>query len=252
MLHLVFEGPDGSGKSTMAAMLAAELKKAGADVHTLHQPGCNKVASQIRKVFKGQWGKPCKMAQFHLAVADHCEYIYELEKIRQLDISQPDKVHVLIQDRHSGVSGWAYQVVGSGVDASTWKQVYCSPSMQPLHTPDYIFLYLPTINTVLKRIAKRGEKRDHFEQTEFLKRVIKGYYQVPHEGPFSKDKYIISSAKGSIEAEYKKVISDLHDALVDSAETPDKQALRELTGKLNIAYNLGYRHELPKIKVAKK
>lgn len=251
MLHLVFEGPDGSGKSTMAAMLAVELKRAGFVVHTLHQPGCNKVASRIRKVFKGQWGKPCKMAQFHLAIADHFEFIEELNKIKEIARQDLDHPHVVIQDRHSAVSGWAYQVCGSGVDPQLWRNVYSVPSLAPLHTPDYIFLYLPELATILKRIRKRGEKRDHFEQTEFLKKVIHGYFQVPHEGPFASTKYIISSAKGSIADEYKRVIMELAERFT-ADEVYENNPFRVTFNKLNVAYHMSHPLALPKIKVKPK
>jgi thymidylate kinase len=230
MFHIVFEGPDGSGKSTMASMLAADLKRSKICVHRVHQPGCDKIGSQIRKVFKGEWGKPAPLSQFYLAVAEHYQFCDVLSHLRELDISEHDKLHVCIQDRHSGVSGFAYQVHGTGIDAGLWKSIYCSDDLRPLHTPDLIVLYLPQLATVLKRIKKRGEKRDHFEQTEFLKKVIHGYHLVPHHGPFNSDRYIIVTGEGSIQAEYRRLINELSERTRDGL-------LGRVIARLNTEYH---------------
>jgi len=47
---LVLDGPDGSGKSTQIAMLAAALTEAGADVETVRDPGGTLVGDRIREI----------------------------------------------------------------------------------------------------------------------------------------------------------------------------------------------------------
>lgn len=49
-MFITFEGPDGSGKTTQARMLADRLRGAGCDVLTTREPGGTAVAEKIRQI----------------------------------------------------------------------------------------------------------------------------------------------------------------------------------------------------------
>jgi len=210
LLHVVFEGPDGSGKSTMAERFAKDLISVGGIVNRIHQPGCNPIGMEIRKIFKGSAGKPCQMASFYLALAEHYEYLNEIKKFITIEDTKKD-IHYLIQDRHSAVSGWAYQVAASGVPEKLWAREYCEAHKAAfgLYDPDFICLLVPKLSTILQRIKKRGESTDHFEKKEFLKKVIAGYKSVPEKGIFYDDMYITSSGEATPNQEYRKFLTRL-------------------------------------------
>jgi thymidylate kinase len=47
---IVLDGPDGSGKSTQLALLAEHLRRGGAAVEAVHDPGTTAVGEKIRAI----------------------------------------------------------------------------------------------------------------------------------------------------------------------------------------------------------
>jgi thymidylate kinase len=194
------------------------------------------VGTAIRRVFKGEFGKPSKEASFYLAAAEHNEFLNELKKIHTAYAFDVDHIHVLIQDRHSAVSGWAYQVCGSGVDKDLWRRVYSDYRNWPYpQDPDCIVLYYPSLATIMNRIKSRGEPSDHFEQQEFLAKVVKGYETVGVAGVLPSHLYIHESGESSLEVEYKTLIHDLAGYLEERVQHIDgeRQELQLLFSKLD-------------------
>jgi len=175
MFHVVFEGPDGSGKTTQAQLYAKKMRKLGWKVIELHQPGSTAVGQALRKVAKGEYGVPVKQAQFYITVAEHCEFLEYLCMLYKK--YKKNKKVCIVQDRHSAVSGWVYQVCGNNTDRDEWLSIYSRLSTQYADvTPNCIFIMLPqSFDTIIRRMKSRRTKRDHYEQTNFLKLVYAGY-----------------------------------------------------------------------------
>ncbi|MCV6586446.1 MAG: dTMP kinase [Marinibacterium sp.] len=76
-LFVTFEGIDGSGKSTQARMLAADLRAAGHDVVLTREPGGSPGAEDIRRlVLEGdpdRWSAETEILLFTAARRDHLE-----------------------------------------------------------------------------------------------------------------------------------------------------------------------------------
>ena len=76
-LFISFEGIDGSGKSTQARLLAAELKRQGFEVVLTREPGGSKGAEEIRAlVLQGEpdrWSAETELLLFTAARRDHLE-----------------------------------------------------------------------------------------------------------------------------------------------------------------------------------
>ena len=76
-LFITFEGIDGSGKSTQARLLAADLRDAGHDVVLTREPGGSAGAEEIRRlVLEGdpdRWSPETELLLFTAARRDHLE-----------------------------------------------------------------------------------------------------------------------------------------------------------------------------------
>jgi dTMP kinase len=76
-LFISFEGIDGSGKSTQAALPAARLRDAGRDVVLTREPGGSEGAEEIRRLLvegdPGRWSPETEILLFTAARRDHLE-----------------------------------------------------------------------------------------------------------------------------------------------------------------------------------
>ena len=74
-----FEGPDGAGKSTQAARLAAHLGARGHEVIETREPGGSPGAEEIRRLLvegePGRWSPETEMLLFTAARRDHLERV---------------------------------------------------------------------------------------------------------------------------------------------------------------------------------
>lgn len=74
---ITFEGIDGSGKSTQARLLAADLERTGADVVLTREPGGSPGAEEIRRLLvegaPDRWSGETEILLFTAARRDHLE-----------------------------------------------------------------------------------------------------------------------------------------------------------------------------------
>jgi len=219
-MYIVFEGPDGSGKSTIKEMVVGRIKsdwknfeKQGVtEWHDFHQPGSTELGEQLRTLCKDKALKASGESQFYMTVADHYQFVYEhIAPVKNILHAQSC---LFLQDRHSAISGYAYQVAGNDV---AWIKYYEAHNQLlvdfPESEPDLVLLFQPKLKTILKRIKGRGGKVDRYEGEGFLKKVISGYKQVPAEGIFDHSRYVIIPSDGTIAQQYKYVREAIKDTL---------------------------------------
>jgi dTMP kinase len=211
-MYVVFEGPDGSGKSTMLKMVEEELKSRMWFPPVFHQPGSTVLGEELRRLCKDKDMKACGESQLYMTVADHYQFV--TEHITDASTYLHDKNSVFLQDRHSAISGYAYQVVGNGVDYIKYYDAHSQLLNQfPESEPDIVLLCQPTLGTILKRIAKRGQKTDRYEGEAFLKKVLRGYKEVPEKGIFDKKRYVRIPSDCGVKEQYKHIQKALQKAL---------------------------------------
>ena len=146
---IAFEGIDGSGKSTQAKLLAAELQRRGREVTLTKEPTDGVFGAKLRASFTE--GRLSPQEELDLFVADRREHVSEL-------IAPALKRNAtVIVDRYY-YSTVAYQGA-RGLDAQRVLEV--NRSFAP--TPDVVFLVDIDPQVALERISKRAGGHDLLE-----------------------------------------------------------------------------------------
>ena len=107
-VFIAFEGGEGAGKSTQAAILEAELRRRGHRTMLVHEPGSTPMGDYLRQFLIG--GEPVSPpAELLLFEASRAQLM--AERIRpELDVGS-----IIVADRFAG-STVAYQGYGRGID----------------------------------------------------------------------------------------------------------------------------------------
>lgn len=171
---IVFEGLDGSGKTSQASKLNQYLKDKGIEAFLTSEP----YTKDISKVIRGRLrsGETDRNVLTHLFLADRAEHVRNIEEMLE------DGVWI-ISDRY-WFSNYAYQ----GVDM---KHPYSIIEMnKDFLKPDYLFYIDTDVDVCMERIGRRKNKKDTFERKEFLEKVREEYeslwdiyYHPVHEFP---------------------------------------------------------------------
>src|SRR4051812_35549727 len=105
---IVFEGPEGAGKSTQIRRLAERLNAAGVACVTLRGPGGKPVGDSIRSIVLAREGEIAPAAEALLFIASRAELI--AREVRPA----LEKGSIVILDRFF-LSTYAYQIYGRGL-----------------------------------------------------------------------------------------------------------------------------------------
>jgi dTMP kinase len=146
----VFEGVDGSGKSTQAKMFADFLRLRGRDVVEVRDPGSTNVAEQIRTIIKDKNNRNISHKTQML--------LFEAARAEMVDnIIRPalKEGKTVVCDRFTD-STLVYQSVMNGLDEEDLEKFndYVSNGVSPTLT----FYFLSDYETFKTRVLSRGEK----------------------------------------------------------------------------------------------
>ncbi len=203
----VFEGVDGSGKSTRSQIAVNYLESLGLKVLFLAEPVKNVVGDAIRKIVGQSEEKLPLLAQAFLFSANRA-YAYET-------IIRPalEDGTWIVMDR-SWLSTISYQGYGEGFgDKSLLKALDTITQIAIKETFfDFCVICDISVSTALDRINLRGNKKDYFEKqnSEYLDRVRQGYLDALERYSYLKF-YILNTennTKGDVEI-MKSEIMDL-------------------------------------------
>ena len=162
---IVFEGGDGSGKSTQARSLLRRMRRRGVKVLRTHEPGGTPLGQYLRRLLKsGDAMTP--MSELML---------FEAARAQLVDtVIKPflDQGGVVIADRFTS-STMAYQGYGRGLDRELIERLNreAAGGLEPDLT---VLLDLP-VETALAR--KRNGKEDNFDgaPVDFHRKIRRGY-----------------------------------------------------------------------------
>ena len=192
---IVFEGVDGSGKSTQLALLAETMRAAGREVVETGEP------------YDCEWGRKIRqMARSGQGVApeQELEWFLEQRRMHVRDLVGPSLAagRVVLSDRYF-LSTVAYQGA-RGLDAETLL-AECEAEF-PI--PDLVLLLEIDAGSGLRRVAERGGPREPaFEEGAFLQRVAAVFHGLDRD-------YIARiAADGEIAAVRQRVLSEVRQRL---------------------------------------
>jgi dTMP kinase len=161
---LVIEGPEGAGKSTLAAALAARFRAGGADPLQVREPGGTAVAERIRAVLLDPAHPIEAVSELFLFLAARTDLVARVIR------PALDAGRVVLADRFQ-LSTEAYQCGGRGLDRSLFRQANraATGGLEPDLT---LVLDLPP-DQGLARIRASGQALDRIERAgpEFHARV---------------------------------------------------------------------------------
>ncbi|MFQ6860319.1 MAG: dTMP kinase [Beduini sp.] len=199
-LFITFEGPDGSGKTTIAALVAEALKNKGIDVVLTREPGGIEIAEQIRKIILDPKNTAMdERTEALLYAAARRQHL--IEKV--LPALKENKI--VICDRFVD-SSLVYQGVGRGIgiDKVYEMNLFAIEGIMPDFT---IFFDIdPKLGLErTKKDDKRTLDRLDLEDLTFHQKVYDGYMEVVER---FKERIICIDASKSIE-EVKNNVMDL-------------------------------------------
>ena len=159
-LFIVFEGPDGAGTTTHAALLAERLKREGREVLLTAEPTDGQYGSKARALLREKSAPESKEIQ-ELFALDRKEHIETVIK-PALDAGK-----IVICDRYIPSTLVYGEVQNFGLE---WLKSLNKNFIQP----DCTFLLLPPFSVGAKRLERR-KTRDLFEVEQFQQKVYEGY-----------------------------------------------------------------------------
>ncbi len=179
---ITFEGPEGAGKSTQAAMLIAKLEARGLEVIYTREPGGTKLGEAIRGVlqYNAAGEDPCPESEVLLFEASRAQLV------RQVIRPALERGAWVICDRFAD-STTAYQGFGRGFSVELMETINRFAIGDS--TPDMTILLDVNVSLGMQRCAKRqvGKKlqydRIESEALEFHEKVRQGYLELARRYP---------------------------------------------------------------------
>jgi dTMP kinase len=167
-IFLVFEGIDGSGKSTQVKLLTDKLKEEGYKVYSTFEPTDSPIGSIIRNVFNHRVEADDRTIA-GLFVADRLDHL--LNKTNGI-LKKLEEGYIVISDRYY-FSSYAYHGVHMPMD---W--VINANSMSANLLKPTINIYVDISPEVsMSRIIKDRSSIELYENKEYLKLVREKYFE---------------------------------------------------------------------------
>ena len=172
-LFVVFEGVEGSGKSTQSRALKRRLTRAGYLARLIHEPGGTPTGERIRRWLKGERGIS-PLAELLLFEASRASLV---ESVIRPALTDGETV---VCDRYV-FSTLAYQGYGRGLELAMIHQLNEMATGGLL--PDIVVLLDIPPEVGFNRLADRRLDRFEREQDNFHQRVRQGYLELAKQHP---------------------------------------------------------------------
>ena len=197
---IVFEGGEGSGKTTVIKFLTSALKKSGYDVLVTHEPGGTKIGGKIREILVDKKNKDIvPKAELLLFLADRAQHVEEI--IKPALAGQK----IVLCDRFSG-STFAYQYYGRGL--ANFEEIYRLDSFSRDHLRPGLTILLDVPSET--GLGERGKNTSRFEKEkmEFHQRLRAGYLELARQNPETWRVIDASKSLKEVEIEVLEIVKD--------------------------------------------
>ncbi len=178
-LFITFEGPEGSGKSTQARLLAEWLAEQGHDVLFTREPGGTSIGDRIRQIL---------LSPNSVGLVAEAEVLLfsasRAQLVREVILPHLEQGGIVICDRYADSTD-AYQGYGRGLDMDVLKQItrFATRGL----APDLTFLLDVPVKEGLYR-KRQGNGEDDWNRMEaevlaYHERVREGYLTMAAQEP---------------------------------------------------------------------
>lgn len=174
---ITLEGPDGSGKTTQALLLARYLERMGIKVVRTREPGGTSIAEALRKIILNPRNRISETTELLLYEAGRAQHTSELV------LPSLRKEKTVICERYTDATV-AYQGYGRRLDIGMVRELNRIASFGL--KPDLTILLDLDVREGLKRVRKiSGRRMDRMEREslKFHERVRKGYLEIASREP---------------------------------------------------------------------
>lgn len=198
-LFIVFEGPEGSGKSTQVKLLKDYFEKKGYKVLVTREPGGTKIAESVRKIILSPRMKISPLTELLLYEASRAQHTAEII------VPNLEKNKVVISDRFADAS-IVYQGYGRGLNIDLIKQLNNIATMGI--KPDITFLLDINPEEGLTRVMSGRNRFDRLEREdiEFHRKIRNGYLSLAKS---RRDISIIKVVKKTKELIHSEIVNIL-------------------------------------------
>lgn len=196
---IVFEGIDGSGKTTQAQLLSEHLHRRGINHYLTRQPGGTDAGAEIRQVLMSDSHKS-PLTELFLFAADRAEHVPVIrEKL--------ESGHAVISDRYT-YSTMAYQAYGRGLHQLLVHGIQHT-ACQGLY-PDFVYLIdVEPEQGQRRREAAGGMSRFDRESLDFFHAVRKGFGSLSEYYSQYGTRFVTLDGRWSPEVVHQNIIKDL-------------------------------------------
>jgi dTMP kinase len=200
-LFITFEGPDGSGKSTQARILAERLRQQGRDVLESVEPGGTPIGQQIRRILLDPANQELTPTAELLLM-----FAARAQNVEQWILPALELGKIVISDRFTD-SSIAYQGSGRGLG---WEAVFeldrvACRGLKPDLT---ICIDIDTETGLARALARGGlETRLEEQAIEFHHKVREAYHELARRDP---KRFRLIDGNGTPDAIGAKVLHEFY------------------------------------------